>query len=71
MIGFTIKLFDIISFKLAILDPNEIILGAKLNISELIDDINNYSETKKYPKVYVLTLGLIFVKFQIQIQGRQ
>jgi hypothetical protein len=71
MIGFTIKLFDIVVFRLSILDSQEILLGIKVNIAELVDDINNYSETKKYPKVYILTLGLIFFNLQIQIQGRE
>jgi hypothetical protein len=66
---FILKLFGFLTLQLNLLDSQEIFFGFKFNIADLVDDINTFSETKKYPKVYILTFGFIFLNFQIQIQG--
>jgi len=55
--------------QLKILSSSEIFLGLKFSITKMVEDITTYTKDKKYPKMYILEIGLIFISIEIYKKG--
>jgi hypothetical protein len=52
-----------------LLSSDEIFLGIRLSITNLVTDLSTYSPDKKYPKAYGLDIGFLFGSIEMMYKG--